>query len=96
MDSDTSIVDVPTCFDGSWSTRGWVAKKGIVAAIAENTGQVIDVVYKVNSCRECDKMNERRNKGEIDTLAYLTWYVKHEPNCFYNHDGSPQVIICYY
>ena len=41
LPSDTQTVDVPRCFDGLWSTRGWVARKGTVAAIAENTSQVI-------------------------------------------------------
>ena len=48
LPSDTQIVEIPTCFDGSWSTRGWVARKGVVAAIGENTSQVIDIIIKSN------------------------------------------------
>ena len=46
LPSDTWIVDVPTCLDGSWSSRGWVAQKGVVAAIVENTSQAIDIIFK--------------------------------------------------
>ena len=48
LHSDTQIVDVSTCFDGSWSTRGRVAKKGVVSVIAENTSQVINIIFKSN------------------------------------------------
>ena len=37
LPSDTQIIDVPTCFNVSWNTCGWVVRKGNVAAIAENT-----------------------------------------------------------
>ena len=37
LPSDTQIIDVPTCFNVSWNTRGWVVRKGNAAAIAENT-----------------------------------------------------------
>ena len=39
-------IDVPTSFDGSWSSRGWTANKGFVSAIAANTSQVVDVMFK--------------------------------------------------
>ena len=51
LPSDTQIVDIPTCFDRPWSTRGWVAQKVVVAPIAENTPQVIDIIFKSNYCR---------------------------------------------
>lgn len=91
LPTETNVVDLPTCFDGSWSTRGWVARKGIVAAIAENTSQVIDIIFKSNFCRYCEKLLEKRKNGDIDELEYLTLYTNHEPECFHNHEGSPQV-----
>ena len=53
--SNDEIVDIPTCFDGSWNSRGWLAKKGFASAIAENTSQVIDIVFKNSTCRTCDE-----------------------------------------
>ena len=91
LDPNTEVIDVPTCFDGSWSSRGWVAKSGIAAAIAQNTSQVVDVIFKSSSCRQCTKIEERRKAGECDTLEYFEWRISHEPQCFYNHDGSSQV-----
>ena len=92
LSKDTQIVDLPTCFDGSWSTRGWVARKGIVAAIAENSSQVIDIVFKSNYCRYCEILLEKRKNCVIDELEYLTLYTQHEPECFHNHDGSPRYV----
>ena len=62
LDPNTEVIDVPTCFDGSWMARGWVAKRGIAAAIAQNTSQVVDVIFKSSSCRQCTKIEERRKK----------------------------------
>ena len=55
--SDT--FDVATSFDGSWSSRGWTANKGIVSAIVEGTCQVLDVVFKSSTCTECTKMEKK-------------------------------------
>ena len=91
LPSDTQIVDVPTCFDRSWSRRGWVARKGVVPAIAENTSQVIDIIFKSNYCNYCETLMEKRKSGKIDELEYLSLYTEHEVDCFHNHDRSPQV-----
>ena len=74
LPSDTKIVDVPTCFDGSWSMRGWVVWKGVVAAIVENTSQVIDIIFKIKYCRYCETLMEKRKSGKIDELVYLSLY----------------------
>ena len=88
MPSDTQIVDVRTCFDRSWSSRRWVTRKGVVAAIAENTSQVIDVIFKSNYCRYYETLMVKGKSGKIDELEYLSLYTKHELDCFCNHDGS--------
>lgn len=88
----TRTLDVATSFDGSWSSRGWTANKGIVSAISEETCQVIDVSYKCRTCIECTKMEEKRKSGLCSRIEFLDWYIDHEINCFKNHDSSPQVI----
>ena len=45
---DTQNLDVPACFDGSQSTRGWVPRKGVTAAVAENTSHIIEIIFKRN------------------------------------------------
>ena len=75
LPSDTQI-DVPTCFNGSWSTRVWVARKGVVAAITGNIFQVIDIIFKSNYYRYCETLIEKRKSGKIDELQYLSLYIK--------------------
>ena len=85
------IVDVGTSFNCSWSSRGWSARDGVVAAILEDTSKVIDVVFMTSSCPGCKAMEDKHAQDEISKLDYLDWYIKHEPDCEKNHDGSAQV-----
>ena len=39
----SNTFDVATSFDGSWSSKGWTANKGIVSAIAEQTCEVLHI-----------------------------------------------------
>ena len=87
-----TVLDVPTSFDGSWSSRGWTASNGIVSAIADVSSQVIDISYKWHSCAQCTLMNERIHNGDVSAVVYLDWFVDHEINCLKNHDGSPQLL----
>ena len=84
LPSETQIVDVPTCFDGSWSTPGWVAQKGAVAAIAENS-------FKSNYCRYFETLMEKRKSENIDEIEYLLLYTKLKVDCVHNLDESPWV-----
>ena len=59
----------------SW---GWTASRGIVLAIAENTSQLLNVMYKSRLCSQCFGMEERKNNGACSTFEYLDWYIKHE------------------
>ena len=69
--------------------------RGIVPAISESTSQVLDVAYKSRVCSQCVGMEERKKNGACSTLECLEWYIRHESNCFTNHDGSAQVsILC--
>lgn len=88
---EEKVVDVGASFDCSWSSRGWSARDGLVAAISEDTGKVLDVVYLTRECSKCKMMEEKRTKGDISKLDFLAWYIKHEPNCYLNHEGSSQV-----
>lgn len=85
------VMDVGVSLDGSWSSRGWSARDGLVAAVSIDTGKVLDVVFLTNSCSVCTKQENRRNLGEISRMEFLSWYLRHESNCYLNHDGSSQV-----
>ena len=52
------VVDVDVSLDGSWSTRGWSAREGIVDVCFEETGKVIDVILKLTKCDACKKNEE--------------------------------------
>lgn len=85
------VVSAGASLDGSWSSRGWTSRDGIVAAISVESGKVVDVVYLSGSCSQCTKMEERRNSGKITRLEFLEWYLAHDKDCFMNHDGSAAV-----
>ena len=38
-------------------------------------------------------MEERKKNGVCSKLEYFDWYIKHERNCFTNHDGGAQVTL---
>ena len=89
--SKSDVVDIATCFDGTWSSRGWSARDGVVSAISEGTSQIVDVVYKTTFCRLCKDQEKAKAEGKISHFDYLVWYVKHEPKCLLNHNASAQV-----
>ena len=89
----SKIVDCAASFDGSWNSRGWSARDGVVTAISDDTGKVLDVIFMTKSCPHCKQMDDKRARGELTRLEFLDWYIKHEPGCLLNHDGSAQVII---
>lgn len=91
LENDGSL-SVATSFDGSWGSRGWSSKSGLVAAASIDTGKVLDITVKFNSCTVCTRMNMKREKGEMSQLEYLEWYLKHDDDCELNYDGSAQVI----
>lgn len=86
-----TVVDAGVSVDGSWSSRGWSARDGVVAVLSIDTGKVLDVEYLSNGCSECVKTEERRKDGKMAKIDYLKWYIDHEPKCHFNHDGSAPV-----
>ena len=83
-------------FDCTWNNRGWQAREGIVAAIAQITGKIIDIVHKSSSCHGCNKKQTARDKGDLTSLEFLEWFIQHEVSCLVNHTGSPQVSYLLY
>ena len=74
--SDT--FDVATSFDGSWSSRGWTANKGIESAIAEGTCQVLDKMFKSSTCTEYTKMEKK-----VYIFCYIIKFALQLCNIFY-------------
>ena len=84
-------------FDCSWNSRGWSARDGLVASVSEDTGKVLDVIYLTRECSKCKGMEEKRAKGEVSRIEFLSWYIAHEPSCLLNQEGSAQVkaVTCF-
>ena len=80
--------------DCSWNTRGWHGKKGVIAAISESTGKIVDVVHKTLSCPHCKKMQTKHANNELSGLDQMSCKTEHELNCMMNHTGSSSVAIC--
>ena len=80
--------------DCSWNTRGWHGKKGVIAAISESTGKIVDVVHKTLSCPHCKKMQTKHANNELSGLDQMSCKTELELNCMMNHTGSSSVTIC--
>lgn len=70
---EDKIINVGVSIDGSWSSRGWTARDGVVAAVSIDTGKVLDVVYLYPTLAR--RVSEKK-EGTISTRDYLEWYTK--------------------
>ena len=89
------VVDVGVTLDGSWSSRGWSASDGLVAAVDVDSGKVADVIHLSRYCTECKKMELKKDEDQISRMEFLEWFVKHEPTCKLNHEGSSAVSVIF-
>jgi hypothetical protein len=81
----STVMDIPVSIDGSWKSRNQ-SSHGITAAIAVDTGEVLDAHYSCSTCRECTK----HENLDQNSLEYLAWFVEHSESCHKNHTGSSQ------
>lgn len=88
---ENELIDAGVSVDGSWSSRGWTARDGLVTVVSIDTGKVLDVVYLTNNCSQCTLKERQLKEGEITRLDYYKWCVEHEESCKLNHEGSSQV-----
>ena len=49
------VVEAGVSIDGSWSSRGWSARDGVVAAVSVDSGKVLNVIYLTNACTSFDQ-----------------------------------------
>lgn len=75
--------DITISIDGSWMKRGFTSLFGIVAAIGEKTGKVIDLTVKSMFCKACEMWEKR-----FGTEEYMEFIDTHWPNCSANFEGS--------
>ena len=84
-------IDISANFDGSWNSRGWSSRTGIVDACFEPTGKVLDVILKSTHCKNCEEKKKKYEAHQMTTVEYLTWCTKLETKCLMNHEGSASV-----
>ena len=70
---EDKTIKVGVSIDGSWSSRGWTARDGVVAVVSIDTGKVLDAVYLSSSCTLCKGKEREKNEGTISTIDYLGW-----------------------
>jgi len=85
------VVNAGVSIDGSWNSRGWSARDGMVAVVSIDTGKVLDIVFLSNSCAACEQKKREQCEGIISWRDFLGWFIGHEENCYLNHEGSSQV-----
>ena len=81
---NTGIVECGVTIDGSWLNRGVSSRHGFVSVISVDTGEVLDYHYMCSVCQACEAWDDKSSP------EYLEWFVKHEPLCSINYEGSSQ------
>ena len=64
------ILNISVSCDGTWMKRGLTSIHGVVAVIAQETGQVIDYAVLTKSCHMCKLMR----KSYPSELNFQIWY----------------------
>lgn len=82
---DTSPRDIDTSLDGTFLTRGFSSKIGVVTAIGCATGKVIDTEVRSKVCKGCDSWSKKKNTHPIE---YARWLARHKSSCEATHEGS--------
>ena len=82
--SPDEIIDVTVTCDGSWSKRGFTAMYGVVAVIAWESGQVLDVEALSKHCTVCS----RQLQIDEQSQEFTDWWEGHQHSCGANYSGS--------
>eukprot|EP00794_Sanderia_malayensis_P014635 gene14635-16154_t len=63
---------------------GHASINGVVSAISNSSGKVLDFQVRSKKCKACDRKNHLNN----ESLVYLQWQICHKARCTLNHKGS--------
>ena len=90
------VTEVSVSADGSWHSRGFLLRHGLVNICSEETGKIIDVILKKNYFKTCSNIKAQKDAGSMNLLEYLEKSAKHEAEYLLNHDGSSAVDLPLY
>ena len=65
--------------DGTWAKRGHGSQFGVLAAIAQDTGKILDVELMSKFCELCKTYKAKLTKREFDE-----WFEVHKSKCSIN------------
>ena len=82
--SQSESSDITASFDGTWQKPGHASLNGVVSAVSNLSGKVIDYQVKSKYCKAC----QRKNHLNRESLACLQWQIRHQSKCNINHKGS--------
>ena len=57
-----------------------VGLQGSVSATAENSSQVLDVIFKMEQLPQVHKNGRQKSKEKRLTMEYLDWFIGHHQN----------------
>ena len=80
----TGTSDIAASFDGTWQKPGHASLNGVVTAISNKTGKVVDFDVRSKKCQSCVS----KKHLDKDSDEYVAWWLEHESECQMNHTGS--------
>ena len=84
-------MNIGVSVDGSWGSRDWASKQGIVDVCFEDTRKVLDVILETSYFKVSKNLKHKKEMGTTSLVQYVESYNKHEPDCLLNHEGSASV-----
>ena len=90
-DLSKKVMNIGVSFDGSWGSRDWASKQGIVDVCFEDTVKLLDVILKTSCCKVCKNLKHKREIETISLVQNIERYNEHEAHCLLNHEGSASV-----
>ena len=83
-DSDNHPLNIDVSVDGTYMTRGFSSKIGVVSCIGAVSGKVLDIDVKSKVCKKC----EHWSKKDPNSEGYQNWKKTHAKECTMTHEGS--------
>ena len=73
------VIDCDVSFNGSWQKRGYSSKNGIVSAITNDNGKVLDFTVVTKKCKACKYWEKKKETPENEQfLLEHDYSINHE------------------